>query len=292
MMFDRLCIIGVGLIGGSVARAARSQGLAGRIVGYGREQELTNLETAKRLGVIDEYFLDIGPALGEADGVVIAVPVGAVESVFRRLKPYWSDGCVYSDVGSTKSNVIAAAERVFGAVPANLVPAHPIAGAENSGVEAALPDLFQRRRLIITPVPQTEPAALNKIQSFWERMGAQVSVMSADHHDAVLAATSHLPHLLAFALVDMLGRQDEQCEIFKYAAGGFRDFTRIASSDPTMWRDICAANKDQLIPLLHQLKTELDKIEYLLANNDGQRLFETFSYARNARQRFLDQLEN
>jgi prephenate dehydrogenase len=291
-MFERLCIIGVGLIGGSVARAARNQGLAKRIIGYGREQEKPNLETAKRLRVIDEYFLDIGPALREVDGVVIAVPVGAVESVLKQLKPYWSGSCVYSDVGSTKSNVIAAAERVFGTVPANLVPAHPIAGAENSGVEAALPDLFQRRRLIVTPLAQTEPSALNKIQVFWERMGAQVSVMSADHHDAVLAATSHLPHLLAFALVDMLGRQDEQCEIFKYAAGGFRDFTRIASSDPTMWRDICAANKEQLIPLLHQLKIELDKIEQLLADNDGQRLFETFSYARNARQRFLDQLEN
>jgi prephenate dehydrogenase len=292
MMFDRLCIIGVGLIGGSIARAVRSRGLAERIVGYGREQEKQNLETAKQLGVIDDYFLDIESALHGADGVLIAVPVGAVESVFAQLKPYWSSACVYSDVGSTKSNVIAAAERVFGAVPGNLVPAHPIAGAENSGVEAALPDLFLHRRLIITPLAQTEPVALNKIQTFWESMGALVSVMSADHHDAVLAATSHLPHLLAFALVNMLGRQDEQCEIFKYAAGGFRDFTRIASSDPTMWRDICTANKDQLIPLLHQMKTELDKIEQLLANHDGQRLFETFSYARNARQRFLDQLEN
>lgn len=291
-MFNQLCIIGVGLIGGSIARAARSHNLAERIVGFGREQEKTNLETAKQLGVIDDYFLDIESALQETDGVVIAVPVGAIELVLAQLKPYWSNACVYSDVGSTKSNVITAAERVFGSVPDNLVPAHPIAGAENSGVEAALPDLFLGRRLIITPLSQTEPAALNKIQAFWERMGALVSVMSADHHDAVLAATSHLPHLLAFALVDMLGRQDEQCEIFKYAAGGFRDFTRIASSDPTMWRDICTANKDQLIPLLHQLKTELDKIERLLVENDGQRLFETFSYARNARQRFLDQLEN
>jgi prephenate dehydrogenase len=292
MMFDRLCIIGVGLIGGSIARAARSHKLASRIVGYGREQEKQNLETAQRLGVIDEYFLDIGPALLDADGVVIAVPVGAIESVFALLKPYWSNGCVYSDVGSTKSSVIAAAERVFGTVPANLVPAHPIAGAENSGVESALTGLFERRRLIITPLTQTEAVALSKIQAFWKHMGAQVSIMSAEHHDAVLAATSHLPHLLAFALVDMLGRQDEQCEIFKYAAGGFRDFTRIASSDPTMWRDICVANKDQLIPLLHQLKTELERIEQLLVDNDGQRLFETFSYARNARQRFLEQLEN
>lgn len=291
-MFNRLCIIGVGLIGGSIARAARSRGLAETIVGYGREQERQNLETAKRLGVIDAYFLDIEPALQGVDGVVIAVPVGAVESIFALLKPHWTNDCVYSDVGSTKSNVLAAAERVFGMVPGNLVPAHPIAGAENNGVEAALPDLFLRRRLIITPLPHTDSAALCKIQLFWERIGSLVSVMSAEHHDTVLAATSHLPHLLAFALVDMLGRKDEQCEIFKYAAGGFRDFTRIASSDPTMWRDICAANKYQLIPLLHQLKSELDRIEQLLVENDGRRLFETFSYAKNARQRFLDQLEN
>jgi len=291
-MFNRLCIIGVGLIGGSVARAARNNGLSGCIVGFGREQDRQNLEAAKRLGVIDDFFFDIEPALQGTDIVVVAVPVGAVESVFTLLKPYWSNGCIYSDVGSTKSNVISAAERVFGIMPGNLVPAHPIAGAENSGVEASLPDLFLRRRLIITPNDRTDTAALNKLQTFWERMGALVSVMSAEHHDVILAATSHLPHLLAFALVDMLGRQDEQCEIFKYAAGGFRDFTRIASSDPTMWRDICTANKDQIIPLLHQLKSELDKIERMLAENDGRRLFETFSYARNARQRFLDQLEN
>jgi prephenate dehydrogenase len=291
-MFSRLCVIGVGLIGGSIARAARSQGLAEYIVGYGREQERNNLETAKRLGIIDDFFFDIETALQGANIVMIAVPVGAVESVFVLLKPYWSNHCIYSDVGSTKTNVIAAAERVFGKVPENLVPAHPIAGAENSGVEASQGDLFLRRRLIITPLSHTQRDALNKIQIFWERMGSSVSLMSAEHHDAILAATSHLPHLLAFALVDMLGRKDEQMEIFKYAAGGFRDFTRIASSDPIMWRDISIANKDQLIPLLHQMKSELDKIEQLLADNDDRRLFETFSYARNARQRFLDQLEN
>lgn len=290
-MFDRLCIIGVGLIGGSVARAARAHGLAQAIVGYGRQQEQQNLENAERLGVIDAYFLDIEEALRGADAVVIAVPVGAIESVLALIKPHWSEHCVYSDVGSTKSNVLAAAERVFGDIPANLVPAHPIAGAENSGVEASLPDLFLRKRLIVTPHAHTDPAALARIQTFWEHIGAIVSTMSAEHHDAILAATSHLPHLLAFALVDMLGRQDEQSEIFKYAAGGFRDFTRIASSDPTMWRDICTANKGQLIPLLHQLRDELDMIERLLADEDSRRLFATFSYAKQARQRFLDQSE-
>ncbi|MFA6053557.1 MAG: prephenate dehydrogenase/arogenate dehydrogenase family protein [Methylobacter sp.] len=291
-MFNRLCIIGVGLIGGSIARAARQRGLCSSIVGYGRQQDLQNLETAKRLAVIDDYTLDIEQALEGADCVVIATPVGAIESILGLLKPFWSEQAIYTDVGSTKGNVIAAAERIFGAVPDNLVPAHPIAGAEQSGVEAAVDDLFLNKRLIITPVSNTQPEALEKIQRFWEQLGSTVSVMDVHHHDTVLAATSHLPHILAFALVDMLGRKDEQSEIFKYAAGGFRDFTRIASSDPTMWLDICSANKNEIIPLIQQLKEELDKIESTLKNNDSRQLFETFTYARNARQRFLDQFDN
>jgi prephenate dehydrogenase len=290
-MFNRLCIIGVGLIGGSIARAARQHGLSNSIVGYGRQQDLQNLETAKLLAVIDDYTLDIEQALKDADCIVIATPVGTIEPILGLLKPFWSEQAVYTDVGSTKGNVIAAAERIFGAVPDNLVPAHPIAGAEQSGVEAAVGDLFLNKRLIITPVSNTKPEALQKIQRFWEQLGSTVSVMDVNHHDAVLAATSHLPHILAFALVDMLGHKDEQSEIFKYAAGGFRDFTRIASSDPTMWLDICLANKNEIIPLIQQLKEELDKIERTLKNNDSRQLFETFTYAGNARQRFLDQFE-
>jgi prephenate dehydrogenase len=290
-MFDRLCIIGVGLIGGSMARAARRCGLSRQIVGYGREQDLENLQTAKRLQVIDDYYLNIGQALENADCVVIAAPVGSVAGILALLKPFWTENAIYTDVGSTKGSVIEAAKQVFGAVPDNLVPAHPIAGAEKSGVEAALDDLFLNKRLIITPMENTRPDALQKIQRFWESLGSLVSIMDVDHHDAILAATSHLPHILAYSLVDMLGRKDEQSEIFKYAAGGFRDFTRIASSDPTMWLDICSANKEQIIPLIQQLKSELDKIEQMLANDDRRQLFATFTYARNARQRFLDQFE-
>jgi cyclohexadieny/prephenate dehydrogenase / 3-phosphoshikimate 1-carboxyvinyltransferase len=290
-MFNRLCIIGVGLIGGSVARAVRQHGLSRTIVGYGRQQDLYNLETAKKLGVINDFSLDIEQALSGADCVLIATPVGAIESIFTALKPFWSEKTVYTDVGSTKGSVVAAAQRVFGQVPDNLVPAHPIAGAEQSGVEAAVDDLFLEKRLIITPLSNTRSEALQKIQCLWERMGSMVAFMDVDHHDAVLAATSHLPHILAFSLVDMLGRKDEQSEIFKYAAGGFRDFTRIASSDPIMWLDICSANKKQIIPLLQQSKEQLDKIQHLLETNDSQQLFEIFSYARNARQRFLDQFE-
>ena len=290
-MFDKLCIIGVGLIGGSVARAARLKGLSKRIMGYGRLQDLQYLETAKHLGVIDDYSLDIEVAVQDADCVVIATPVESIESILSLLQPIWSDQTIYTDVGSTKGSVVAAAQRVFGVIPNNFVLAHPIAGAEQSGVEAAVDDLFVNKRLIISPLSHTRIDALKKIQSFWEQCGSDVSMMEVHRHDAILAATSHLPHVLAFALVDMLGHQDEQSEIFNYAAGGFRDFTRIASSDPTMWRDICLANKNEIIPLLQQTKLQLDKIQCLLENNDGQQLFEIFAYANTARQRFLNQFE-
>jgi 3-phosphoshikimate 1-carboxyvinyltransferase len=291
-MFNRLCIIGVGLIGGSIARAARQQDLCKSIVGYGRQQDLQNLQIAKQLAVIDEYYLNIEHLLKDADCVVIATPVGAIGDIFALLKPFWSKNAVYTDVGSTKGNVVAAAERIFGSVPDNLVLTHPIAGAEQSGVEACVADLFLNKRLIITPVGDTNPKAVQKIQNFWERMGSLVSLMGVRSHDSVLAATSHLPHILAFSLVNMLGHKDQQSDIFKYAASGFRDFTRIASSDPTMWRDICSANKNEIIPLIQQLKEELDKIQQTLKNDNNQQLFETFRYARNARQRFLNQFEN
>ncbi len=290
-MFDKLCIIGVGLMGGSIARAARHYGLSNNIVGFGRVEDKQNLKTAKELGVIDEYYLQIESAVKDVDCVLIATPVAALENIFSLLKPYWSAQTIYTDVGSTKASIVDAAKQVFGFVPDNLVPAHPIAGAEQSGVEASFYDLFLNRRLIITPLENTYPEALNKIQLFWERCGSDVSIMSIDRHDAVLAATSHLPHILAFTLVNMLGHKDQQSEIFKYAAGGFRDFTRIASSDPTMWRDICLANKHEIIPLIKQTKQQLDKIQNLLENDDGQQLLSTFAYANTARQRFLNQFE-
>ena len=290
-MFERLCIIGVGLIGGSIARAARHYGLSESIVGYGRLEDVPNLEAAKHLGVIDDYYLQIESALEGIDCLIIATPVAAVESIFALLKPYWSQQIIYTDVGSTKLSVIKAAEHVFGKVPDNFIPAHPIAGAEQSGVEASFYDLFLNRRLIITPLKNTQTNSIRKIQNFWELCGSVVSMMDVNRHDAVLAATSHLPHILAFALVDMLGHKDEQSEIFKYAAGGFRDFTRIASSDPAMWRDICIANKSEIIPLIQQTRMQLDKIECLLENDKDQQLLEIFAYANTARQRFLNQFE-
>lgn len=290
-MFDCLCVIGVGLMGGSLARAARHYGLTKRIVGFGREVDQKNLQKAKDLEVIDDYYLQIEEAIQGVDCVLIATPVAALENIFELLKPYWSEHTIYTDVGSTKASIVNAAEHVFGFIPSNLVPAHPIAGAEQSGVEASFYDLFLNRRLIITPLTNTDNNAVNKIKLLWERCGSDVSVMTVDRHDEILAATSHLPHILAFVLVDMLGQKDQQSEIFKYAAGGFRDFTRIASSDPTMWRDICLANKSEIIPLLQQTKEQLDKIQALLEADDGQQLLSIFAYANTARQRFLNQFE-
>ncbi len=291
-MFERLCIIGVGLIGGSIAKAARAQGLCKQIVALGREKNLPNLQRAVELGVIDAFYTDAAQAMAGTDCLIICTPVGSMRAIFEQLKPYWNPNLLVSDGGSTKGSVVDAARAVFGEVPSNFVPAHPIAGAERSGVEAAMVDLYQNRRLIITPLPNTDAAAVEKLSEFWRRIGSRVSVMSVEHHDTVLAATSHLPHILAFALVAMLGRKDEQREIFKYAAGGFKDFSRIASSDPTMWQDICLANKREIIPLIQQFQAELGHIEQLLQQDDAQALFEAFSYAKQARQRFLETFDD
>ncbi len=291
-MFKQICIIGPGLIGGSIARAARQRALCNRIIGYGRDADLTNLAKGKELNVIDDYYADIGKAIDGCDLVLIATPVGAIKSILALLKPFWNKDVIYTDVGSTKTNVINAAKEIFGYLPDNFIPAHPIAGAEQSGVEASVDDLFENKRLIITPEENTNRELLQKISRFWEQLGSQVTAMSPKHHDSVFAATSHLPHVLAFALVNMLGRKDEKSEIFKYAASGFRDFTRIASSDPVMWLDICLENRAEIIPLIEELQGELENIRQLLLSDNKPQLLDTFTYARQSRQRFLDLSEN
>ena len=291
-MFNKLCIIGVGLIGGSIARAARENKLCTKISAFGREQDLANLQQALSLHVIDSYSLDMQEAVADADCVIIATPVGAMPDILQQLAPYWSEHVLYMDAGSTKGSVVDALGEIFTTLPANFVPAHPIAGAEKSGVDAALVDLFQQKRVILTPCAQTDKKFLQLAKRFWQGLGSSVSEMQVAQHDTVLAATSHLPHIMAFALVDLLGRKDEQEDIFKYAAGGFKDFTRIASSDPTMWQDICLANKQHIIPLIEQLCSELETVKHMLQDNQTQALHDTFTYARNARQRFLDQHNN
>jgi prephenate dehydrogenase len=288
-MIERLCVIGVGLIGGSIALGARASGWAASVAGI--DADPRNLQAALDSGVIDAAYADAAEGAAGCDVVVIATPVGSVEAVLRQLRPAWSESAVYTDVGSTKCNVIQAAERVFGAVPANFVPGHPIAGAERSGVGAAKADLYEGKRVILTPLPDTQPGAVAEVEALWRSLGARVSQMEPRHHDEVLAATSHLPHVLAFTLTAMLGRKDEQDEIFQYAAGGFRDFTRIASSDPKMWRDICLANGAEIVALLERLRKDMHTVEDLIQQGSADALLALFTEARDARQRFLDQLE-
>jgi len=282
-------VIGVGLIGGSIARSARKNGLCTQISAYGREQDLANLQRAKELGVVDSYSLDLAEAVSGADCVIIATPVGAMLAIFQQLKVLWNPKTLYMDAGSTKGNVLKALQEVFSVVPNNFVPAHPIAGAENSGVEAAVEELFTNKRLILTPVEQTNEDFIQLATHFWQKIGSQVTQMEVEQHDAVLAATSHLPHILAFSLVNLLGKKEEPVDIFKYAAGGFNDFTRIASSDPTMWLDICMANKAHILPLIEQLCVELTEVKTMIEANEAQKLRDSFSYANQSRQRFLDQ---
>lgn len=288
-MISRLCVIGVGLIGGSIARAARKHGLCREVVGVDGSDG--NLSKALQLGVIDAAFADPCEGAAGADWIVIATPVGAFETVFRALRPVWSETAVYTDAGSTKQSVIDAARRVCGEVPANFVPGHPIAGAEKSGVEAATDDLYAGKRVILTPLSETGAAPLAQVEAFWRACGAKVTLMNPHHHDEVLAATSHLPHVLAYALTHLLGRKDQQQEIFQYAAGGFRDFTRIASSDPVMWLDICMANRAQILPLIAQLADELKHVAEWLEQDSRDELFGFFTEAREARQRFLEQMD-
>ena len=286
-MIGRLCIIGVGLIGGSIACAARKNCLCVEIVGFDKDEE--NLKAAKQMGVIDDYSHDLREATHAADFVMIAVPVGAVERLFVELKTCWSSTAVYTDSGSTKVNIVDAARAAFGTVPENFVPGHPIAGGEQSGVRAATPDLFTGRRVILTPLPATDSRAVQRASAFWSELGAKISTMDVAHHDQLLAATSHLPHVLAFALVDMLGLKDEKDEIFRFAAGGFRDFTRIASSDPVMWRDICRANRNEILRMIEQFQDELTTVGEMLKSDDSEQLLQMFVCANTARKRFLDQ---
>jgi prephenate dehydrogenase len=240
------------------------------------------------LGVIDRFTHDVSSAVEGADFVVLAVPLGAMLGTLEAMKGHLSDNVVVTDVGSVKGSVVEDARRVFGQVPGFFVPGHPIAGTERSGVEAAFPELFRNRRVILTPLQETDPAALERVEQVWKLCGAEITRMSVEHHDEVLAATSHLPHMLAYSLVDSLARLQENDEIFRYAAGGFRDFTRIASSNPTMWRDICLANREALGQMLQRFIDELKDLTDLLQKGDAEGLLVLFERAKAARDRYVD----
>ncbi len=285
-MIKRLAIIGVGLIGGSLARALRQAGEVGEVVGCGRGK--ANLEKAVELGVIDRYSHDIGEAVAGADMVFLAVPLGAMRDTFAAMQGHLAANAIVTDGGSAKGSVVSDCRSVFGNTLSGFVPGHPIAGTENSGVEASFPELYHNRRIILTPVEETSAEALAKVEAMWRLCGAEVTCMSVEHHDEVLAATSHLPHMLAFSLVDSLARMKENDEIFRYAAGGFRDFTRIASSNPVMWRDICIANRDALGAMMERYSSEMAELAETIRQGDGDHLLEIFERAKEARDRYID----
>lgn len=289
-MIDRLVIVGLGLIGGSLARALKKQGAVGEVIGTGRRE--ASLIRGQELGVIDRWTLDLGEAVKDADMVVIAAPTLAAEKVLESLKPYMRPGLIVTDVASVKGSLVAAAERIFGEVPPRFVPGHPIAGSEQSGVEAAKDDLYVDHRVILTPLPNTDAKAHEKVRAMWEATGAEVVDMDVAEHDVVLAATSHLPHVLAYGLVDALAQSGSAQAIFRFAAGGFRDFTRIASSDPVMWHDIVRANRNAVLESLDTFTEHLAELRKAIESDDSGAILATFERAKKARdEQFLTQYQ-
>ena len=283
-LVGRLVVVGLGLIGGSFAKGLRQQGLCGEVVGVDLDAESRRL--AVQLGVVDRCESELAAACVGADVILLAVPIIAMEKVLAQLAALDLGQAIVTDVGSAKGNVVRAAQAVFGARLPRFVPGHPIAGSEQSGVEAANPALYRRHKVILTPLAATDPQALALVDRLWRALGADVEHMAVEHHDEVLAATSHLPHLLAFGLVDSLAHQSENLEIFRYAAGGFRDFTRIAGSDPLMWHDIFLANREAVLRILDRFRSDLDGLREAIDQGDGHHLLGVFTRARVAREHF------
>ncbi len=282
---DRLAVVGVGLIGGSLALALKKAGAVGHVVGIGRA--LPNLETALKLGVVDSYTQDLAKGVADADVIFLATPVQALGAAAKQAMPHLKAGAIITDGGSVKQAVIDAIEPYL-RDDVHFVPGHPIAGTENSGAEAAFATLYCDRRCILTPTVKTKAEALDRIQRMWQLVGSRVVVMDVEKHDRVLAAISHLPHMVAYALVNAVGSYDRYNEnILEYSAGGFRDFTRIASSDPTMWRDIAMTNREALIEMMEQFETFFAELKEDVAIGSGERLFEFFRRSKESRDEIL-----
>ncbi len=287
--FDKLVIFGVGLIGGSLARAMRERAGAahgGRIVGVGRT--LASAERARELGVVDDVAsldddAELSAALAGADLVLVAAPVAQTGPLLARIAPFLDARTIVTDAGSTKSDVVAAARAALGERVSQFVPGHPIAGRESSGVEAALPDLYVGRNVVLCPLPENRPDDVARIDALWRATGARVSTMSHEQHDRVFASVSHLPHLLSFALVELILSAPDAALKFSFAAGGFRDFTRIAASSPEMWRDVCLANRDALVDELDSYTAVLAALRAAIVAGDGAALEAVFARSREAR---------
>jgi len=282
---EKLAVIGVGLIGGSFAAALKDAGAVGSVVGVGRSR--ANLDRALALGLIDSATDDYGSALRDASLVMLAMPVGQTEAVLARIAPHLGAETIITDAGSTKSDVVAAARRVLGPRVPQFVPGHPIAGAEKSGADAARVDLFRGKKTIVTALPENAAADVERVRACWRACGAEIRDMNPEEHDAVFGAVSHLPHLLAYALVYEMAQHADAKRLFDYAGSGFRDFTRIASSDPVMWRDICVANRERVGEELARYQARLDEMKRLLAAGDSAGLERVFSEARAARDAWI-----
>ena len=286
-LFDRLALIGIGLIGSSIARAAREHGLARTIVAATRRAETA--EEARRLGIVDGVGTDVAEAVREADFVVLCTPVGANAEAMKQAAPHLKKGAIVSDVGSVKQAVIRDAGPLF-PEGVHFVPAHPVVGTEHSGPAAGFAELFRGRWCIVTPIPGSDRAAVEKVIEFWRRCGSDMEEMSADHHDKVLAITSHLPHLIAYTIVGTATDLEDhiKAEVVKFAAGGFRDFTRIAASDPTMWRDVFLNNREAVLEMLGRFSEDISALQRAIRWGEGDKLFELFERTRAIRRALID----
>lgn len=273
----KIAIIGVGLIGGSLGMVLKEAAISAQIIGYGRSEE--KLQKAVSLKAIDKFYTDFNQGWQEIDLVILATPVGKIIPILKQLAPFLKSGAIVSDVGSTKRDLVHQAEQILGS-DKYFVGAHPIAGTEKSGVEAAFPSLFQNANCIITPTAKTNVAALQTIKSIWEIAGSRIVIMDADKHDYALAAVSHLPHIAAYALVNtVIKLENEKQPLMSLSGGGFRDYTRIAASDPLMWRDICLSNKEYLCQVIDEFQNQLSKLKELIKQGDSNSLLEELQLA-------------
>ncbi len=286
----KIVICGVGLIGGSFALALKKSGYQGQILGLERSPDV--LERAHTLGIVDEAGLSLEETLRDADLVLLSVPVAQTGNVLKMILPYWHDGLIVSDTGSTKTDVVSLAREVLGEKIARFIPAHPIAGREMNGPEAAVDDLFVGKKTVIAALPENDRTDVEKIADLWERCGAIIHHLTPENHDTVFATVSHMPHLLAYGLVDYVANHPKSDLFFQYAASGFRDFTRIAGSSPEMWRDITLANRSQLLIELDAYLKEIELIRDLVDKADGKGLENIYANAQQARMNWLNAIEN
>ncbi|MHA6642568.1 prephenate/arogenate dehydrogenase family protein [Mesorhizobium sp. A623] len=286
-LFEKIALVGIGLIGSSLARVIAREGLAGHVAISTRSAN--TLKRAEELGLGDSYSTDAAEVVRDADLVIVSVPVGSSEAVAREIAPALKAGAILTDVGSTKASVIAQMQPY---VPegVHFIPGHPLAGTEKSGPDAGFAELFENRWCIFTPLPDTDPAALEKLSEFWRRCGANIDTMDPAHHDMTLAIVSHLPHIIAYNIV---GTADDlqsvtKSEVIKYSASGFRDFTRLAASDPTMWRDVCLHNKDAILEMLARFSEDLASLQRAIRWGDGDKLFDLFTRTRAVRRSIIE----